>query len=526
MKLKKKQKKTSATSTLAKEIIKQRFGHIPVKSKKFGQKIDKIFFKHEKAQKQSFDSCVSTSTKENIVGKFILDKIHDKPDDTPTSMDQILSHSARAFPPKFPSELQFLTWLHHKKTDRNNQNHNNREQITHEQINQEMTFFERNPLTWLQFHISVSQADCLICILDWREIDFYFEADLITLDKQIICVIGKIDLSDNHLGMCSFLQSCNNRITNGETPVSNEHLARQFKADPKYALFIQHMTTLNKKGILLFPFSSLFTDCNISLLNYLNRSEHKSFAMIGYPNVGKSTFLKFITKNQKIRISTTPGKTKYCQEYHVSHNHMKELFLEQCKTIDKFSVPLLCHKNVEDTPDLPDGSTISENIPLNRSNINNKTFYDVPGLVFKRHPLELLLFNNVLNIDQMKIDHPRLLEIVLKRVKLITIFNFYKILILKEQKAKKTEYKRPNLKRDFYKKQYEMLFGEGTPVKEDSCFHSWDEVHSANQNTNIHETLDKIENTLKKTKHWSIEIFFRKVVKDLFDGKIKRDLFR
>jgi large subunit GTPase 1 len=74
-----------------------------------------------------------------------------------------------------------------------------------------------------------------------------------------------------------------------------------------------------------------------------------SVCLIGYPNVGKSSTINLILQKKKVRVSSTPGKTKWIQ------------------TIE--------------TP--------------------NFTLLDCPGLVFPRHTKIDLVLMGILNIDQI-----------------------------------------------------------------------------------------------------------------------------
>ncbi|KRH92796.1 putative GTP-binding protein MMR1 [Pseudoloma neurophilia] len=518
--MKKKSKSVSATSFLAKEIILKRFGKIPsTKHTRGSVKIDKIFFKHENKIKQNFDSCVTTRMRDEVVGQFILDQANTPLQKYQTDLDSktIQRNDMASFPPIFSSELQFLSWSNYTKLDKNN------ETIIH---------FERNPLTWLQFNISVKKAECLVNLIDFREIDFYFEKDILSFGKPIICLVGKIDLCDEPENICSFLEYLNN----GFQLNSNVHIndiQSMFRNNPKYTNFVSTATTLSQQGILFFPFSSVLTNLNYKLLDFLTNSAFKSFAIIGYPNIGKSTFLKYLTKNEKIKISAKPGKTKYVQEYKIDKEdiiHANDIFSDKITSkLEKSAV----------SKDFPsdkfkinekENFTQNEDIGIPKTAIfSNKTFYDIPGLVFKRHSLVLLYFNNVINIDQIKMEYNVrlwLLKLILERINLSKIFHFYKItnFNINQKKPENKKQNSVNLKQAFYKQQRELLFGPDKPVEEEkNIFNSIEEVSQVTNTSDPSIILEKLQNTVKKLKHWTIEMFFRKTIKDLFDGKLQRD---
>ena len=75
-----------------------------------------------------------------------------------------------------------------------------------------------------------------------------------------------------------------------------------------------------------------------------------SIGLIGYPNVGKSSTINAILKHKKVKVSSTPGKTKYFQTM----------------VTDEF------------------------------------TLLDCPGLVFPKHQKIELMLMGILNIDQIQ----------------------------------------------------------------------------------------------------------------------------
>ncbi|ELQ75133.1 putative GTP-binding protein MMR1 [Trachipleistophora hominis] len=264
----------------------------------------------------------------------------------------------KSFPDPYISYIQFLAW-------------------------QNNTVAEMNRNVWLQFWIATDVCDYICVVVDSRNVGFFFEEELLEMGKPVILIMNKYDLC------------------NGNVPDDNNFFRNRFK-------FVDRI-------FKIFKFSNVDQHVNIEFLEFLKSQGNRKYAMIGYPNVGKSSLIKTISNHVKIKISSTPGKTKFVQSYQFT----------------------------------------------------DILFLDVPGLVFKRHSREELLIYNIINVDQSKIDYEKLFELLLQKISMIQIIEHFKIKLL---------------------------------------------------NTNC--TLDELLAEIVKQRKWAKERFFRKLLKDFFEGKI------
>lgn len=271
-------------SILTKEIIKRRFSdtrvHVPPKG--------------------TFNSLVNQQPYTWTVNKFATRNV-------------VNQCRFKSFPDPYISSIQFMAW-------------------------QDNTVSEANRNVWMQFWIALDVCDYICMIVDSRNIDFFFEEEILEIGKPLILIINKYDLGR-------------------ESAVSRK------------------VMQLRNRIFRIFKFSSIDQKVNDEFLLFLRQNGNRKYAMIGYPNVGKSTLIKIISNHVKIKISNTPGKTKFVQAY-------------------KFT---------------------------------GIVFLDVPGLVFKRHSREELLIYNIVNVDQSKIDYEKLYVLILQRVSLDKILNHFKI---------------------------------------------------------------------------------------------------
>ncbi len=130
--------------------------------------------------------------------------------------------------------------------------------------------FERNIEIWRQFWILCERSDVLVQIVDARNVDFFFNHDILTVypKKKHIVLCNKIDLL-------------------------NEEEAKK----------IEDM--FKRKNIECHLYSTTTGRSNIVLTGYVG--------LIGYPNVGKSSTINMLLNKKKARVSATPGKTKHIQ---------------------------------------------------------------------------------------------------------------------------------------------------------------------------------------------------------------------
>ena len=318
-------------SVLTKEIIRRRFNEpMSLKSKK-----------------ESFSSSINHQFHISAVNNFAAKNVPNP-----------CKHSS--FPDPYVSYIQFLAW-------------------------QSNTVAEMNRNVWMQFWIAVDACDFVCVVVDSRNVDFFFEEELLEMGKPVILIMNKYDLLSGSVTNCE----------------DNSQRAKTF----------------GDRIFKTFRFSNVDQHVNNEFLGFLRSQDNKKYAMIGYPNVGKSTLIKTISNHVKIKISNTPGKTKFVQSY-------------------QFTGIL---------------------------------FLDVPGLVFKRHSREELLIYNIINVDQSKINYERLFMLLLQKISRKQMCEHFKIRPLSN-----------------------------------SC------------------TLDDLLAEIERQRKWSKERFFRQLLKDFFDGKIKQ----
>lgn len=199
--------------------------------------------------------------------------------------------------------------------------------------------FERNIEIWRQFWITCERSTTIAQILDSRNPELYFNKDIIAIypDKSHLLLINKSDLIS----------------------VNNNSL------DINIANFIKNTSNNNIK-IDSYVYSTKTSKFDYPLTG--------SVGLIGYPNVGKSSTINMILNQKKVKVSSTPGKTKYIQ------------------TIE--------------TP--------------------NFTLLDCPGLVFPKHPKIELVLMGILNVDQIT-DLHIYEDYIIKRIGIERLIKNYKM---------------------------------------------------------------------------------------------------
>lgn len=189
--------------------------------------------------------------------------------------------------------------------------------------------FERNIEVWRQFWIACERATTIAQILDARNPAAHLNEDIFRMypEKRHLLLINKTDL------------------------VTQEDI----DALPVGSDNIQIYAYSTKRQKFTFDLSG-------------------SVALIGYPNVGKSSTINMILHQKRVKVSATPGKTKFIQ------------------TIE--------------TP--------------------NFTLLDCPGLVFPRHPKIELVLMGILNIDQIA-DLQKYEQYIVDRIGVHRLKRFYSV---------------------------------------------------------------------------------------------------
>ncbi|ELA41205.1 uncharacterized protein VICG_01804 [Vittaforma corneae ATCC 50505] len=189
--------------------------------------------------------------------------------------------------------------------------------------------FERNIEIWRQFWITCERSTTIAQILDARDPLAYFNEDILKFypEKNHVLLINKLDLDKN--------------------------------AEKKLLM-------LGAKNVQVYAYSTRNSTFDFCLSG--------TIGLIGYPNVGKSSTINMILHQKKVKVSSTPGKTKLIQ------------------TIE--------------TP--------------------NFTLLDCPGLVFPCHSKIELVLMGILNIDQIT-DLHKYEQCVVNRIGVGTLKRFYRI---------------------------------------------------------------------------------------------------
>ncbi|OQS54822.1 lsg1 [Ecytonucleospora hepatopenaei] len=184
--------------------------------------------------------------------------------------------------------------------------------------------FERNIEIWRQFWLVCEKSDTICQIVDSRRIKYYYNKDIHILypNKKHVLFVNKCDLSS-------------------------------IKAD-------------NPANILSYYYSTKEGEFDFTLKGKIG--------FVGYPNVGKSSTINLIMKSKKVKVSNTPGKTKYLQ------------------TIKG--------------PDFE--------------------IYDCPGLVFPKHEKVDLILMGVINVDHC-VDLGKYTEQILDFIGIENIRKYYNI---------------------------------------------------------------------------------------------------
>lgn len=195
--------------------------------------------------------------------------------------------------------------------------------------------FERNIEIWRQFWITCERSNTIAQIIDARDPLRYFNHDILRMypDKRHAILMNKCDLVTD-------IQKSVNILLN---TIGNQ--------DKITSIF--HYSTKNP----VYEFD--FTD---------------TVGLIGYPNVGKSSTINMILNQKRVKVSSTPGKTKFIQ------------------------------------------TIVTPNFVL----------LDCPGLVFPSHSKIELVLMGILNIDQIP-DLYKYEKYIIESIGVDRLKSFYKL---------------------------------------------------------------------------------------------------
>jgi large subunit GTPase 1 len=196
--------------------------------------------------------------------------------------------------------------------------------------------FERNIEIWRQFWITCERSDVIVQIIDSRNPNFFINKDILKMypTKKHVILSNKADLTSTKVEIEGFE-------------------------------IIYYSATRDIKNVIEF----------------LNNLDFKSAGFIGYPNVGKSSTINGILNKKKVKVSQTPGKTKFIQTIQYS---------------------------------------------------TNKILLDCPGLVFPKHSKTNLLLNGILNVDKI-IDLKSSLYEVINFIGISKLSKYYNIEMINDK---------------------------------------------------------------------------------------------
>lgn len=173
------------------------------------------------------------------------------------------------------------------------------------------SIFERNIEMWRQFWIACEKATTLAQIVDARDPLAYFNFDIIKTypQKKHVILLNKSDLVPNPDKVIQDLISLN--------PIFSENI---YAYSSKYGSF-----DFNFEGVI---------------------------ALVGFPNVGKSSTINLILNQKKVKVSSTPGKTKYIQTIETPNFTLLDCPGLVFPSHDKIGLLLMGVLNVEQVPEL------------------------------------------------------------------------------------------------------------------------------------------------------------------------------
>lgn len=163
-----------------------------------------------------------------------------------------------------------------------------------------ITIYEYNLEVWRQFWIVIERSNVICEIVDSRSPLSYSCRDIYQICRENnlkhILVLNKSDL------------------LNGS---QKEHWQKYFDSKGQRCIFWSNKDQRNNFETL----QKCITQC----FDINDNNQSLNIGFVGYPNVGKSSMINFLTHKKAVAESSTPGKTKICQTIVVS---------EQCQLFD------------------------------------------------------------------------------------------------------------------------------------------------------------------------------------------------
>lgn len=159
--------------------------------------------------------------------------------------------------------------------------------------------FERNLEIWRQFWVAIERCEVVVQVVDIRSLDLFTVSDIYEIykNRKHILLVNKSDL----LGIepCEYVRNQNSIIKNS----NNESC--------KY--LTDFLNNLKCDNLKIF-----FIDDKFSVKDILVGYGKCTFTFVGFPNVGKSSTINNLFKHKRVKVSKTPGKTKYLQSLYVT----------------------------------------------------------------------------------------------------------------------------------------------------------------------------------------------------------------
>lgn len=182
-----------------------------------------------------------------------------------------------------------------------------------------VTPFERNLEVWRQLWRVVEACDLIVQILDARNPLLYYCEDLKTYmhdlseSKQMMLVVNKADFltKDQRLKWAEYFNSAGLSFVFYSAKAAGEEIENDLcngKDESSHSSFESETCVIDQGSVL---------NRDQLLAKLSEASQGKKVAMIGYPNVGKSSTINSLAGEKRVAVAATPGKTKHFQTIHL-----------------------------------------------------------------------------------------------------------------------------------------------------------------------------------------------------------------
>lgn len=229
--------------------------------------------------------------------------------------------------------------------------------------------FERNLEVWRQFWIAIERSDVVVQVVDVRCLELFVVRDIIENypSKKHLLLLNKCDLIG--IDPCEYPKEYQKEYQKEypkEYPKDYQKDYQKYFKNEGVKKYLENIPS----HVRIF-FTNDKTSNKDTLLSY----GKATFAFTGFPNVGKSSTINNLFNHKRVRISKTPGKTKYLQSLYVT---------KDCVVID------------------------------------------TPGIVFPTEDKRPLLLYGVLNVNTY-MEIIDLIDFVIEKIGIKTLIEFYKL---------------------------------------------------------------------------------------------------